>query len=235
MKNTLLKKFKKFPSKLRVIITAAAVLTVLLICLICDNFIPTTIKGIDISHYQNKINWNTLKSGQDAGFVYIKATEGKTYKDPTFKSNWESASQYEISAGAYHYFSASSAGADQAKNFISEVPKESGKLPPAVDIEIKSSEISGCKTELANFVSKITAYYGQKPVFYVPYDIYALLHNDYSGFNFWITDYKNSSPKIHDWTFFQYSEKGSVPGISGKVDLDRFRGSLWDFHSLFSN
>ena len=50
-------------------------------------------------------------------FAFIKATEGSTYVDPNFKTNWEQAAQTELYMGAYHFFSFESPGMSQAEHF----------------------------------------------------------------------------------------------------------------------
>ena len=57
--------------------------------------------GLDVSHYQGTINWATVKS-LGAKFAYIKATEGTTYHDPMFSTNYLQAYNQGIIRGAYH-------------------------------------------------------------------------------------------------------------------------------------
>ena len=55
-----------------------------------------TISGIDVSYWDSGIDWPKVRAtGQR--FVIAKATEGITYKDPTFDDNWIGAK----SAGLY--------------------------------------------------------------------------------------------------------------------------------------
>src|ERR1039458_5601706 len=48
---------------------------------------PTTVKGVDISHYDGAINWATVKAG-GIDFAFAKATESTNFTDPTFATNW---------------------------------------------------------------------------------------------------------------------------------------------------
>lgn len=196
-------------------------------------FSPTTIKGIDVSHYQGDISWRAVAESGEAKFIYIKATEGKSYQDPSFKKNWHGVSEIGLPAGAYHFYSQSSSGADQAANFIATVPKEKGNLPPAIDIEGNVTKQKNFKSELADYVRAVTKHYGQKPIFYVPYRVYNLLYDDYYGYTFWIIDY-DGQPNVNGWTFWQYSNKSKIAGVSSKVDFDEYHGSRWDFNKLIS-
>ena len=66
---------------------------------------PYKICGIDVSRYQEKINWQNVAkacSGKDSLkilFAFIKATEGKSLKDPCFKHNWKNSKSNNILRG----------------------------------------------------------------------------------------------------------------------------------------
>ena len=213
---------------------AAAVLIGLGVWRVVVQFRPTTLEGIDVSHYQGDISWRAVAENHKVKFVYVKASEGSSYQDPNFTHNRETAAKYHIAVGAYHYYSISKTGTEQADNFISAVPKKKGSLPPAIDIEANVTSQSDFKSQLSDYVSAVTKYYGQKPVFYVPPKVYNLLYDDYAGYHFWVIDVNDSKPSVTGWTFWQYSNKGKIAGISGNVDLDRYRGSLHDFDTLLS-
>jgi lysozyme len=235
----MLKKFKKILKRIpkSVFITFIAVVAAALIGLVSYQawhlFAPTVIKGIDVSHYQGNISWRAIAESGDVKFSYLKATEGSKYKDPNFMKNSNGAAANGIPTGAYHFYTASSTGIDQASNFIATVPKGKGKLPPAVDIEGVATKQDAFKEELNNYVEMVTEHYGQKPIFYVTSEVYNLLYDDYKGFYFWIINV-NSSPVVKGWTFWQYSSKGKIPGINGNVDLNQYKGSLWDFNNLIT-
>jgi lysozyme len=235
MLNKFKEKLKKVPKP--VFITCGAVVAAALIGLgvyqAIHMFSPTVIKGIDVSHYQGTISWRAIAESGDAKFVYIKATEGSKYKDPNFTKNSNGAAANQIPVGAYHFYTASSTGKEQASNFIATVPKGKGKLPPAIDIEGSVTKQDDFKEELNDYVEMIITHYGQKPVFYVTSEVYNLLYDDYKGYDFWIINV-NSSPVVTGWTFWQYSSKGRIPGINGNVDLNQYKGSLWDFDKLIS-
>ena len=63
-----------------------------------------TIRGIDVSHHQQIINWETVKQS-NITFAFIKATEGDDFKDRMFETNWEEAIKNNIIPGAYHFYS----------------------------------------------------------------------------------------------------------------------------------
>jgi hypothetical protein len=77
----------------------------------------TTVPGVDVSHYQGTINWASVRSA-GIQFAYIKATEGTTYKDPMFNTDYLGAYNNGVIRGAYHFARPDlSTGAAQATYF----------------------------------------------------------------------------------------------------------------------
>ncbi len=79
------------------------------------------VHGIDVSHYQQNINWDLVKEMKDDGvtldFAYIKATEGVFTVDAMFRRNWVKAKDAGLARGAYHFFLPNRNASEQAKNF----------------------------------------------------------------------------------------------------------------------
>src|SRR5579871_824250 len=76
------------------------------------------IHGIDVSKYQNVIDWYSVKEMKvndvQVGFVFIKATEGLGNEDAFFQRNWKKAKMAGVTRGAYHFFLATKNGKEQA-------------------------------------------------------------------------------------------------------------------------
>ena len=66
------------------------------------------VRGIDISHYQERIDWSRVRNAQIKGrplrFVIIKATESISIIDENFIDNFYQARQNDLIRGAYHFF-----------------------------------------------------------------------------------------------------------------------------------
>ena len=92
------------------------------------------IRGIDISHYQGKIDWQRLQNAMiekcPVRFIMIKATEGSTRLDNCFNDNFRNAREYGFIRGAYHFWSNKSSARDQAQFFLNKVHLQAGDLPP---------------------------------------------------------------------------------------------------------
>ena len=201
-----------------------------------DKKVPQTVWGIDISHHQGRIRWERLR-GQSLSFVYMKATEGDHLTDPTFLENWQGASRADLARGAYHFYNLCASGAPQAAQVIKLVPRSSGALPAAIDLEpspacARMPDRRALLRELAAFTRRVRARYGKAPVVYVSHEMYdRYFKGGKSEYAIWISDYRGR-PSLSDhrpWTFWQCSSRGSIRGISGPVDVDFFRGSAAQF------
>ena len=131
-----------------------------------------TIKGLDVSHHQGKIDWQTV-SEQNFQFVYIKATEGADFKDKRFLENFSGARNYGLQVGAYHFFTLCKSGEEQADNFIETVPKNVNMLPPVIDLEYSGNcknrpNPDALEREILHFSNRIYQTYGYK--FYPVYN-----------------------------------------------------------------
>lgn len=66
------------------------------------------IHGIDISHYQGKIDWGRLLQNKQTAtplhFIFMKATEGGDHNDTTFQTNFANARNHGFIRGAYHFY-----------------------------------------------------------------------------------------------------------------------------------
>ena len=197
------------------------------------------VKGIDVSTYQDNIEWDKISS-EGIKFAYIKATEGKDFTDNLFATNWENAKRVGIRRGAYHFFTFGSHGIEQAEHFIKVVPNEIDSLPPVIDIEFdgnssKTPSKELLRKELRDFIYQIESNYNRKPILYVTYEAYeAYIMGDFAEYSIWIRDVIKF-PKLKDnreWLFWQYNNRGRVNGISEFVDLNVFNGNELEFDKM---
>src|SRR5829696_8849788 len=97
-----------------------------------------TVPGIDVSHHQGAINWTSVR-GAGIQFAYLKTTEGTSYKDPRFNTNYVAAYNAGVIRGAYHFaLPDRSSGAVQANYLASNGgawSADNRTLPAALDIE----------------------------------------------------------------------------------------------------
>ncbi|MGY5777272.1 glycoside hydrolase family 25 protein [Rhizobium sp. LEGMi135b] len=104
--------------------------------------------GIDVSHYTKdqcncNIDWNELRN-DGVDFVYAKATQGTSYKDPTFDSYRSDilSSVGKISFGAYHFLTAADDPSEQAEYFLKVIGEPYSKdITPSLDLEWNAGPI----------------------------------------------------------------------------------------------
>ncbi len=193
--------------------------------------------GIDVSHYQGVINWGEVAKDKGAGFVYVKATEGKEYVDDKYQVNFTEARRHGLKTGSYHFFRPAVDAETQCRNFMKVINVKHQDLLPLVDVET----ISGAKSIAAFHRSLLLfcrlvahAFDGKKPMIYTGknfYDKYFAGYGDFKQYKFMIASYVGDEPTLEngdDYLIWQYTGKGSMRGVKGNVDKSRFRGG----HSL---
>ena len=185
------------------------------------------IYGIDVSHHQGKIEWGKVKKWKNKklDFVYIKATEGATYIDETYKTNIKEAKENDFLVGSYHYFRTTSSIENQFQNFIKTIDKSEQDLIPLIDVEEKTNWTNKeFHKNFKAFLNMVENYFGQKPMIYTVNSFYNLnLSGKYKEYHFLIGRYGENEPNMRDktsWTIWQFSETGKVEGIPMDVDID---------------
>lgn len=188
--------------------------------------------GFDVSEYQGNIDWDKAKIVEDTfqlQFVFIRATAGKDKLDTRFVQNWEKAKASNFICGAYHYYRPNENSLLQAENFIKHVQLEKGDFPPVLDIENlpKVQSMDSLKVGLKRWLTKVENHYKIKPIIYSSEKYFNdFLEKEFKGYTFWIANYNFFVEDCKDhWAFWQFTEKGSVPGMKGNVDLNIYNGT----------
>lgn len=205
--------------------------------------------GIDVSHYQGTINWSSVKAA-GISFAYIKATEGTTYQDPDFSANYLHAYNAKVIRGAYHFAQpGSSSGATQAAYFAAHGGAWSADnltLPGMVDLEggCYGLSTSAMDSWILDFYTTYKSKTGRDVVIYTSPSWWNTCTGDWSGMTsrspLFIADWTTASnptiPAAFSYaTLWQYTDAGSVSGVSGAVDRDRFNGDSSRLLALANN
>ncbi len=190
------------------------------------------VHGMDISHYQGDINWKELARTRQGAFpirfVFMKASEGGDYDDKSFRQNFDSAKAYGFIRGAYHFYNPQTDPLRQADFFIRSVELDSGDLPPVLDIEKMGTDEETLRRDLKRWLDRVEAHYEVKPILYTSYKFKTRYLDDsiFNSYPYWIAHYYVDSVTYQgEWKFWQHTDAGTLPGISGQVDLDIFNGS----------
>ena len=188
--------------------------------------------GIDISSYQGYIDWEKVSSDKDIRFVYIKATEGSTYRSPHYAHNITQARRHGLLVGSYHYLSSTSTIDEQFENFSTFALKSIQDLIPMLDVEVRGN---WSRSQLIDSVDKfcelVERHYGVQPMIYSTMGFYNKnLTPHFNKHHLYIGRYSSAEPEINwegEYTIWQYSESGIIPGIDSYVDLCRFHKDGW--------
>ena len=200
------------------------------------------IHGIDISHYQGEIDWETLKNNGmiekcPVRFVMIKATEGSSKIDDNFIDNFYNAREYGFIRGAYHFYSVYSPAESQANYFIKNVKLEPGDLPPVLDVEHKPKNQTDeeFKKSVLTWLEIVENEYGVKPIIYTYYKFKMKYLSDkiFDDYPYWIAHYYVDKVEYKGpWKLWQHTDCGKLPGIKGYVDFNIYNGSFYDLRRL---
>ena len=193
----------------------------------------THIHGIDLSHYQGNVFWETIGDNSKMEYVYLKATEGGNNIDSKYAQNIDLAHKYGLKVGSYHFYRPKIEQSVQLQNFMSQCRPGDQDLLPMIDIETKS----GLSTEefcdsLQKFLVLVEKAYKQKPLLYTFTNFYNnYLKGKINGYKLMIAQYTKREPELaddRDITMWQYTGKGHINGVNGYIDKSRFMGK----HSL---
>jgi GH25 family lysozyme M1 (1,4-beta-N-acetylmuramidase) len=198
------------------------------------------IEGIDVSHWQGAIDWPTVA---DTGrrFAFLKATDDTDFVDSYYAANYAQAKAAGLTVGAYHFArpdATPGSAVAQADHFADHLFLASGDLRPVLDLEKTGSlEPAELRAWTRDFLEQLYQRTGQRAMIYVSPAFWSSKLGNTAWFAangyelLWIAHWTTaSSPTVpagnwdgHGWTFWQYTSDGAVPGIEGRVDLDRYR------------
>ena len=199
------------------------------------------VSGIDVSEFQGKINWASVKAaGKD--FAVIRVSDGTGHLDPDFATNWKDAKAAGLTVGAYQFFEPSedpTAQADLMVSHLTSVGFGAGDIPPVIDVEVMGGESAATVASHVNtWVARIKSKTGRLPALYTSPGFWSGLGNPTPPLlpYIWVANWGVSCPTLPPaWgrlRLWQYSDTGSVAGISGNVDLDEYNGTLAELRGL---
>lgn len=200
------------------------------------------IKGFDFSHYQP--GTIDFKAAKEAGFLFAigKVLQGLTSPDPLWPERAKAALDAGLVLGAYDFPMPDDPAKDQADKFLSLI--DGITCFQAGDFEWAGGEPerwSMLNQEQSSefyqaIMDTIMLERRQKPLTYgckAFLDQYLQMapFGEYGGL--WLADYTPDIPKgFENWLFWQETEKGTVPGVTGEVDIDVFNGTLDELMAL---
>ncbi len=201
----------------------------------------SSVQGIDVSHYQGDVDWQAVSNAGTA-FAFIKCTDSTTDKDSKFETNWAATQALGIPRGAYHFFHPEIDAVTQADFFLTCFDTSLGELPPVIDVERYKDDFA--KLRCQDVIDKINAFAaaviqklnGTIIIYTNPstWEQNMCSADIFDNYGIWIAEYSDTldiSSKWEKWNFWQYSQTGTIDGIDGNVDLNRFNGSTDQFQA----
>ncbi len=188
------------------------------------------VAGIDVSKHNGDIDFEQV-SDDDYQFVFIKASEGKTYKDDAFERNYEQAREAGLKVGAYHFFRKNRTAREQADNLLAAIRGKHLDLPLVIDLEDDwgNGATVSRQTAIDRLMEMIDilAGKGYRVMIYTNLDGYEKYYKDLLGdHDLWLCSFTSPDLLPHlPHVIQQFSHEGTVSGIDGNVDLNVWRGS----------
>ena len=188
--------------------------------------------GIDVSQHQGSIDWASVRaSGVEFAIIrvgYRGQTAGGIYEDRNFKANMNGAISNGIKVGVYFYSTAvnETEALEEAAWVVKKIAPYSITYPVVYDFEDfnahRCANVGGeqaTKNALAylNYVRSS----GYEPMMYAnKNDITKRMSRGSFGCKFWLAHYVEQTDYTGNVNMWQYTCKGSVPGIAGHVDMN---------------
>lgn len=198
-----------------------------------------SLQGIDVSDHQGEIDWEEV-AGAGYKFVFVRVgfrgygDEGTLNEDTMAVEYMREAKKAGLQVGAYFFSQAvSEEEAAEEARFAAKIIKKAGTgldLPLVYDPELAGGSAGrandldrgrasanaiafkeAAEKELSCKVALYTNLYWENTYF----DVETL-----NQFEIWYADYESTPQTSYQFTWWQYTEEGSVPGIKGKMDLN---------------
>ena len=197
----------------------------------------SSVEGVDVSSYQRTVGWSGLYQ-RGVRFAYVKATEGRTYRNPYFYTQYLGAYRAGMSHGAYHFAIPNiSGGSTQASYFVAHGggwTADGRTLPGVLDIEYNpygSTCYGLSRTTMVSWIRSFTSRYhrltGRDAVIYTTLGWWRRCTGNSTAFH-------RTNPL---WVATSSGRVGTLPGgwpyqtlwqyaATGGLDRDRFNGSF---------
>lgn len=191
---------------------------------------------IDVSRYQGAIDWaQVAAAGYKGAMLKTVSTNHKLskradglYIDPTFEDNYRNAKAAGLDVGVYYYTYATSEAMTDAELALVRQAVYGKELTMPLAVDVEENKLKPMSTlDLTN----LTAYaleQVEKMGFYAQlytYTHYSNMELDMgrlaNRWDVWLADYTGKTPNVtFNYNAHQHTSKGSVPGITGNVDLN---------------
>lgn len=184
------------------------------------------VMGVDVSGHNGIVNFESLARA-GVSFAIIKATEGATWRDRFFETNYRAATSAGLKTGIYHFFRFDVSPALQAENILNAVRGRTLHFPVAIDLEEWTNPTDITTDEVIKnlrLLIDMLRIQGVNSMIYTNKSGYGrFVRGNFDDIPLWICSF--TDPPLAErqrWTLWQHSHIGSLPGASGPIDLSTF-------------
>ena len=193
------------------------------------------IKGIDVSEFQGKIDWNKVKA-DGIEFAILRVGFGmdiKSQDDKYIEINISECERLGIPIGVYlfSYANTVAKASSEAEHTLRLVAGH--KLPLGVWYDIEDNKTSGSvsKSTLTDIINKYCSIIKEAGYNVGIYANLSWLNNKIDSslqdkYDIWVAQYYKECQYKKDYKIWQYASDGKVDGISGNVDMNYYYGEL---------
>jgi lysozyme len=194
----------------------------------------SVVYGVDVSKYQGTVNW-TRVAAAGKKFAITRVSDGTTYQDARFDANWVGIKNAGLIRGVYQFFRPGQDPTAQANLVINKLHAHGGlkpgDLPVVLDIEATDGmSPATIQARALTWLRRVEAGTGRKPMVYTANFMSSAIGTALHAYPLWVANYTTLCPLMPSgwshWAMWQNSSTGTVSGISGHVDLDRYNGTL---------
>lgn len=193
--------------------------------------------GIDVSKFQGEIDWQQVKeAGVEFAILRVGIRgygTGELKPDDRFYENYQGAVGQGIQVGVYFFSAAvNEAEAEEEADFVLDAISECDiEMPVVFDTEPIYYDVARTDDLTPNRLTSITKAFcarvreaGYEPVIYANAKRFTtVLHlEELEAYDKWLADYRETPDYPYAFKMWQFTEKGTVPGIDGYVDLDLY-------------
>ncbi|MBQ1749579.1 MAG: hypothetical protein II044_04655 [Lachnospiraceae bacterium] len=196
-----------------------------------DGQLMPTGTGIDVSKWQGNIDWATTSNAVSFAIIRCgyRGSSGGIAMDPKFLQNMKGAKAHGVRVGVYFYSKATNEAmaVEEASAALSFVQQAGGGLTLPIYFDMEDACQKGLSKEentaIANAFCATVAAGGHSAGVYASKSWFDNRMNAGSiggNYSIWVARYNTYLGYSGRYNMWQYSSKGSIPGISGNVDLN---------------
>ena len=192
----------------------------------------TGIMGIDVSKWNGNIDWAQVKAS-GVNYVIIRcgyrgSSQGALIEDPKYKANIDGATKAGLKVGVYFFSQAIDEveAVQEASMVLSLVKNYKISYPIFLDVEASGGRADNISKATRTAVCKAFCQTIQNSGYTA--GIYAnkswltgkIDTSQLGNYKIWLAQYASAPTYTGRYEMWQYKDSGSVPGISGHVDLN---------------